>query len=71
MKGKSMGTLENSSNALLAELEALSSGPPQVSEEEYRQAEREINAHMEKYDLEWRAYMAQSIESAKHAYITW
>jgi hypothetical protein len=41
-----------------------------ISEEEYRRTEKNINEAMEKYDLEWKAYMAYSIESAKHSYIT-
>lgn len=54
---------------LLKELKE-QSGPPVISKEEYEKAARDINKTMEEYDTEWRAYMAQSIESAKHAYIT-
>jgi hypothetical protein len=46
------------------------SGPPLISEEEYKQAESEINAKMEEYAREQRAYFAYSIESARHAYLT-
>ena len=46
------------------------SGPPVISEEEYRQAEKEINARMEEFAREQRAYFAYSIESARHSYIT-
>jgi hypothetical protein len=46
------------------------SGPPKITEEEYRKAAREINAEMKKFAIEQRAYFAQSIESARKAYIT-
>lgn len=59
----------SSIDKLLEELRE-ESGPSQITKEEYEKAAREINKEMEEFNIEWRADMAQSIESAKHAYIT-
>jgi hypothetical protein len=61
--------MESSVDKLFKELRE-KSGPPVISEEEYKQAEREINAKMEEFAREQRAYFAYSIESARNAYIT-
>lgn len=61
--------MESSIEKLLKELRA-ESGPAIISQEEYRQAAKEINAEMEIFSQEQRAYFAQSIESARKAYIT-
>ena len=45
------------------------SDPSRLTKEEIRQAEKEINAEMEKFSMEHRLYMQQSRESARHAYI--
>jgi hypothetical protein len=53
-------------------LEKLRKEHPQkiVSDEDYKKAEKDINEKMRIFSLEHKAYMNQSIESAKHAYIT-
>lgn len=50
-------------------LQELSTGKPILTEEEIRRAEQDINAKMEKFSCEWRAWMCQSRESASHAHV--
>ena len=61
---------ESSIDKLLRELRE-ESGPPIISEEEYRRAEKEINKEMEEFGRKWRLYMQQSRESARRAYLNY
>jgi hypothetical protein len=51
-------------------LRELSAGAPVLTKEQIFQAERDINEKMERFSIEHRHYIGQSIESARHAYIT-
>jgi hypothetical protein len=59
---------EKTDSIVLAELNK-NSGKKIVSDEDFRRAEKEINAAMEKFDIEHRAYMAQSRISASKAFL--
>lgn len=61
--------MESSIEKLFKELRE-ESGPPVISKEECAKATKEINDKMEIFAQEQRVYFAQSIESARHAYIT-
>lgn len=54
-------------DAFIAEL---NKNGPGISKEDYAKAEAEINARMEEFDQDCRAYFAMSRESASHAYPT-
>jgi hypothetical protein len=57
-----------SSGGLLAALKE--SGPNILTKEDYQKAEKDINEHMERFEIEYRAYMAYSREAARKAYMT-
>jgi len=41
-----------------------------LTAEDIRRAEKDINEKLRKFDIEQKGYFARSIESARHAYIT-
>ena len=48
----------------------LSASEDILTKEDILQAERDINEIMDRFSIEHRYYVGQSIESARHAYIT-
>jgi hypothetical protein len=58
-------------NNILDVLKELNKGKrSKLTKKQYEQAKKNINKKMEKFRIEHNAYMAYSIESAKHTYIT-
>jgi len=51
-------------------LNELSGGRNVLTKEEILKAEHDINEKMERFSIGHRYYIGQSIESARHAYIT-
>lgn len=41
-----------------------------LTKDDILQAERDINEKMERFSIEHRYYIGQSIESSRHAYLT-
>lgn len=64
--------MEEQKSSIEMVFELLNAGKetPVLTREQYKQAEKEINAKMEVYAIEQRAYFNQSIQSASTAYLT-
>jgi hypothetical protein len=58
-------------NDILETLEKLNKGKkPKLTKKQNKRAEQRINKKMEEFQIKHNAYLAQSIESARHSYIT-
>jgi hypothetical protein len=60
---------ESSIEKLLNELNSENKGTV-LTEEEFNQAEKEINEEMRNFSLEQRSYFNRSVQSASKAYLT-